>query len=231
MRAAIHSRFSLALLILMLAAVLVGAAIIVRAGPAQNGDGPPAPVHDLQLPLIRNGTPLPPGLVLNEILFWADVDEGGAEWVELYNGRSEAVSLDGWQLTDGDKDLTIALPAWTMPPGSYLVVHLADGDDDADLSDGAGAYYAGGSGDDLGDFEGALSLSHRAGRPRMNGYLRAEDVSLRTASYIPSLKDGAPASSAACSGPRSVSRSWLPVTTRIYWLSTLATTMNYRAVS
>ena len=45
-----------------------------------------------------------------------DGDGNASDWIELYNGGAESVSLDGWYLTD-DRD---NLQKWSFPPGTVL---------------------------------------------------------------------------------------------------------------
>ncbi|HEX5222189.1 MAG TPA: lamin tail domain-containing protein [Verrucomicrobiae bacterium] len=57
-----------------------------------------------------------------------DNDGQFSDWIELYNGGSQSVSLGGWYLTDDAANLT----KWrfpngiTMPAGSYLLVWASD---------------------------------------------------------------------------------------------------------
>jgi hypothetical protein len=81
-------------------------------------------------------------LVINEVLPWP-AEEAGLEWLELYNPNAAPVELTGWRLTNGNGSRSVALPAWMMPGGAYLVVIFGDGASDSDLSDGSGTYYAG----------------------------------------------------------------------------------------
>ena len=58
-----------------------------------------------------------------------DEDGDSSDWVELYNGGSESVSLNGWYLTDDSEDLfKWPLPSVNLGAGSYLVV-FASGKD------------------------------------------------------------------------------------------------------
>ncbi|WP_420454273.1 lamin tail domain-containing protein [Rubrivirga sp.] len=89
-------------------------------------------------------TPPPPApdptvLVVNEILASNDTtvaDEAGEfdDWVEVYNGSSEAVSLAGVFFTD---DLTepdkFALPDTTIAAGGYLLIWADDDEDQGPL--------------------------------------------------------------------------------------------------
>ncbi len=59
-----------------------------------------------------------------------DDDGQFSDWIEIYNGGAQAVSLGGWYLTDEAANLT----KWrfpngvTLPPGSYLLVWASDKD-------------------------------------------------------------------------------------------------------
>lgn len=66
-----------------------------------------------------------PDIVINEIMFNATGSDDNAEWVELYNAGDAAVNLTGWNLTDNDGNNFILSPAGSIPPGGYLVCHLA----------------------------------------------------------------------------------------------------------
>ena len=74
------------------------------------------------------------GLVINEIVSSnasINTDEDGTyqDWVELYNGGTTAVNLDGYGLSD---DVTLPykwyFPNMSMPAGSYLLVWCSDKD-------------------------------------------------------------------------------------------------------
>lgn len=63
-------------------------------------------------------------------------DENGdySDWIELFNGDSQPVNLQGWFLTDDPGNLPKwAFPARTLLPGEYLVV-FASGKDRAPLT-------------------------------------------------------------------------------------------------
>lgn len=73
-----------------------------------------------------------PALYINEFMAsnTTSYDDGSGtypDWIELYNGGDDAVTLEGLYITD---DLTApkqwALPALEVPPGGFLVL-LADG--------------------------------------------------------------------------------------------------------
>ena len=74
-------------------------------------------------------------VVINEVCsnnFSLIQDETGqyADYVELYNTSGEAVSLDGYFLSDDENQLAkYPLKAEVIPPGGYYVVWL-DGTDD-----------------------------------------------------------------------------------------------------
>ena len=53
----------------------------------------------------------------------ADEDGEYADWIEIFNGGTEVVSLLGWSLTDDpDWPLRWVFPDVAIDPGSYLVV-------------------------------------------------------------------------------------------------------------
>ena len=62
-----------------------------------------------------------PRVLLSEVMYDPVGSEPGAEWVELYNPMGVPVNLDGWKLGDNSVVSDI-LPAFTLPPGQYLVV-------------------------------------------------------------------------------------------------------------
>ena len=52
-----------------------------------------------------------------------DQDGDFSDWVEIFNGRTEAVNLDGWHLTDDPQvQHKWAFPDVVLPPGGFLVV-------------------------------------------------------------------------------------------------------------
>ncbi len=59
----------------------------------------------------------------------ADEDGDYSDWIELHNGTSESVDLDGWSLTDDGGNLRKwTLPSVVLPPDTYLLV-FASGKD------------------------------------------------------------------------------------------------------
>jgi len=82
-------------------------------------------------------------VLINEIMFDPAGDDAGREWVELFNAGAQATDLKGWTLTNRSGEQPVTLPAWQLPPGSYLLVALGAGQNDADLSDGSGTYHVG----------------------------------------------------------------------------------------
>lgn len=64
------------------------------------------------------------GVCISEVFSTGDGAEG--DWVEFYNGSSEAVSLDGWSLADSWREpQTISLSGITVPAGGYAVAEGA----------------------------------------------------------------------------------------------------------
>ena len=80
-------------------------------------------------------------LVINEIVAsnsstYADEDGDYPDWIELYNGHSEPLNLEGYMLSDDENSPAEWLfPDITLDPGEYLVV-FASGKDRKDLEDG-----------------------------------------------------------------------------------------------
>jgi len=72
--------------------------------------------------------PVVGGLVINEIMagnFSAVADQDGEydDWVELYNGNSFSLNLNGYYLSDNENDLTKwTFPNVTIPANDYLIV-------------------------------------------------------------------------------------------------------------
>jgi hypothetical protein len=80
---------------------------------------------------------------INEVMYDPYGDDAGNEWIELYNPSERTESLEGWTLVNRSGTVIALLPDWNMPAGAYLTVYLGDGQDDDDLSDGAGIYHTG----------------------------------------------------------------------------------------
>ncbi|UCG69603.1 MAG: DNRLRE domain-containing protein, partial [Thermoplasmata archaeon] len=66
-----------------------------------------------------------PTIVINEIMFNATGSDDYSEWVELFNAGDSAINLTGWNLTDYDGNRFSLTGAGSIPPGGYLVCHLA----------------------------------------------------------------------------------------------------------
>jgi hypothetical protein len=82
---------------------------------------------------------------INEVAF--DQPSGSPDWVELYNGGSTPVSLEGWALDDGDtaSGNHIVFPGGVvLPPRGFLLVFVdAAGLSQTDFLEGTGVYYSG----------------------------------------------------------------------------------------
>ncbi len=68
------------------------------------------------------------GVIINEVMtsnsgFLPDGSGDFPDWIELYNPTDEAIDLEGYGLSDDEKEpIKYALPAITIEPGSYLIV-------------------------------------------------------------------------------------------------------------
>ncbi len=59
----------------------------------------------------------------------ADQDGDSSDWIEIHNPSHDAVSLDGWYLTDDAEDLSQwQFPAVSLEPGAYLLVFASNKD-------------------------------------------------------------------------------------------------------
>jgi hypothetical protein len=86
----------------------------------------------------------PNAVVINEFLAsnqegLVDGDGNHSDWIELYNGTNETVSLDGWTLTDDvDEPAKWVFPADTVLPAHGYLVVFASGQSADDYIDSAG---------------------------------------------------------------------------------------------
>ncbi|MCD6481017.1 MAG: lamin tail domain-containing protein [Thermoplasmata archaeon] len=83
-----------------------------------------------------------PGVVINEIMADPEGDDGGKEWVELYNA-GEDEKIKGWSISNANGDAIATLPAWIFPNDTYLVINFGEGINDDDFSDGNATFYVG----------------------------------------------------------------------------------------
>ncbi|MBU2462323.1 lamin tail domain-containing protein, partial [bacterium] len=61
-------------------------------------------------------------VVINEIMYRPS-DDNLNEWIELYNRGNSDVSLENWQLYDGNlRNFTLRAGSWTITPGSYTIL-------------------------------------------------------------------------------------------------------------
>jgi hypothetical protein len=97
-------------------------------------------------------------VVLNELFPNPGGADDDAEWVELYNGGSTSVSLDGWTLRWGTSSLTsdFAFAAVVLPAGGYVVAGGSRSGADVEIAD-----LAMGNASSSGD---AVALEDCAGR-------------------------------------------------------------------
>ena len=113
--------------LLLLAGVLPGCdtpTVMLGEAPAVTPGEPP----DEDAPVVPETW-----LHLNEFMpandgSWRTPDGASPDWVELYNDRDEARSLEGWRLVteDADEDLAVALLGGSIEAGGFLVVPLVD---------------------------------------------------------------------------------------------------------
>jgi len=61
-------------------------------------------------------------LVINEINYHSSNSSDCGDWLELYNGTSSPIELEGWTLTDGSDDNQFILPQLALAPDNYLVI-------------------------------------------------------------------------------------------------------------
>lgn len=77
-------------------------------------------------------------IVINEVCCWnetivKDASRNFSDYIELYNAREEAVSLQGWYLSDDKDQLDQArLPDLTIEPKGYLLFYANGEDEDED---------------------------------------------------------------------------------------------------
>ena len=77
---------------------------------------------------------------INEVMF---NPTDSVEWVELYNGGTSSVDLNGWSISDEDSSSEYVFSAVIeLPRDSYLVIRSDNGTDDTDFTDGQGTIYA-----------------------------------------------------------------------------------------
>jgi len=92
--------------------------------------------------------PSPDDLVINEALTHQDHDDPG-DWVELYNGSTNTIDINGWYLSDDDTNLMkVALSGLsTIAPGGYLI--LTEYDHFGTLAAGANGFALSELGDSI----------------------------------------------------------------------------------
>lgn len=126
-------------------------------------------------------------VIVNEILYHADAVSPDPmcqhEWVELYNAGNSDIDLVGWVIANRDGaggPNARTLPSAQLPPGAYLVIHIASGSNDLDLSDGCGEYFTGDApgsnlfddgSDECGLYAGALIVDFAAWNFGDSGYV------------------------------------------------------------
>jgi hypothetical protein len=94
-----------------------------------------------------------PDIVINEFMadndnVFADPQGEYEDWIELYNNSANAVSLNGWYLTDDEADkMKWQFPDVTLQPGEYLIIWADEDIEDegihADLKLSKGGEYIG----------------------------------------------------------------------------------------
>lgn len=87
--------------------------------------------------------PTQAAIIINEVAWMGDTDSANNEWIELHNNGSNAVTVDGWVLTD-NVNLDIVLEG-AMAAGAYAVLERTD---DASAPGDAFLIYTGALGND-----------------------------------------------------------------------------------
>ena len=76
-------------------------------------------------------------LVINEVV--AKGADGAPDWIELYNGTGQEVSLDGYAIQDDNDDNFFQIPSGiSIPSGAYYVIEGKDSANDILLPFGIG---------------------------------------------------------------------------------------------
>ena len=115
------------------------------------------------------------GIFISEVSAAEDAEDG--DWIELGNGSTEAVSLDGWYLSDDPaQPQKYVITNITIPAGGYAVIHTDVSNAERDIESTAFGISASGE---------QLLLSEPSGRTRdlfASGYQRSGVTSGRIAS-------------------------------------------------
>ena len=86
-------------------------------------------VENLEPRRLLVGDPIISEFMASNDLTLLDEDGQSSDWIELHNPSGEAVTLDGWHLTDDENDLEKwTLPNVTLGPYDYLTVFASDKD-------------------------------------------------------------------------------------------------------
>lgn len=108
----------------------------------------------------QEGADYAPGMVqITELMannqgFWWDEDGDESDWLELFNPTPQAISLEGWYLTDNRDNLTQwAFPAVTLAPGAHRVVFCSS----KDRTDPAGKLHTNFKLNDTGEYLGLIA--------------------------------------------------------------------------
>ena len=80
----------------------------------------------LMLTLLANVHTACASVIINEVAWMGSLTSANHEWIELFNQGTEAITLDGWTVTDG-QNLTVLLSG-TLPPGAYGVLERSTED-------------------------------------------------------------------------------------------------------
>lgn len=95
---------------------------------------------------------------LNEISFDPAGADVGEEWVEVVNRGLSSRDLSGWALSDDSGAALATIPALSLPPNAFLVVHFGTGSNDLDFSDGEGHVYTGSATEPFDNVEDEVAL-------------------------------------------------------------------------
>ncbi|MDP6523840.1 MAG: lamin tail domain-containing protein [Kiritimatiellia bacterium] len=128
------------------------------------------------------------GLVINEFLaindsVLADEDGDYSDWIEIYNGSSNTVVLDGWFLTDDDGNPDKwRIPNVSLNTGEYVVVFASNKDRDNPASELHTDFKLSGDGEYLALVEPDQVTVHHAYSPEYPA--QVEDVSFGVSTNI-----------------------------------------------
>lgn len=100
----------------------------VRTVPPGEKKNSTEPVSQKNCTPSAGGVPLHAPVIISEVAWMGSVESARDEWIEIANISSSSISLFGWQLVDGDEEVTVRIGSKNkVLPGDFFILARSGG--------------------------------------------------------------------------------------------------------